>query len=395
MISPSLRFAAACSYLPSGSNAFARQGEILNASLKTRLSPDACWYQIRRHRIYVLAQEILKRHERLSVLGEHAATLTARSQKVRSQSLMVAAETQRLESVLSNAGITHHILKGPRLAQKLYADSGMRHSRDIDVIIHPDQLLAALALFRSHGWQWPNSDLWFSSKAYLKLAKSQFWHVPLVHPRFRLTIEAHWRFEHIRNPVAETKWWTHWDSKSELVTSAEALHLVLHGSNHAWSRMKWLGDLRTLIDRQPRIWAYSLPLASELGLSSALAQAILLLERLYEVEPDSTGSHLIAHHSEAEYLARFAISSLAGEASDGKWSTRQHLSLLRYGHCLNHRHGIQARFSELLSVCLLRPYDLVNWRLPLFFLFSLPILRWTGFIRRRWTFFDKLPQSRM
>jgi hypothetical protein len=148
--------------------------------------------------------------------------------------------------------------------------------------------------------------------------------------------------------------------------------------------MKWLGDIRALIDRQPAIWQESLPLAKELGLLPMLGQTLLLMEWLYDVPPDATGRKLMASEAEAETLAQFAMQTLTRKASAGKWSLQEHLELRRYGRSIARRHGIRTRLLDFLSLCFLHPGDLLKWKLPPVFLFALPALRVTGFIRRRW-----------
>ncbi len=382
LVTPALRFAAACSYLPFTPGSAHQQAELLSQSLESLLHPDILWDQICRHRIFALADAVLTRNQCRSVLGEHESALKKRVQQVRLQAFILTAEAARFSKLLSQNGITHHLLKGPQLSEKLYGDLGLRHGRDIDIIIEPSQLTAGLAVLKAAGWDWPNSELWFSSSVYRRLARSQFWHVSPVHPEYKSIIEVHWTFEHLRAAKMEAKWWAHWDSSGPVVSSAEALYLCLHGASHAWSRMKWLGDIRALLDRQPAIYGQSLPLAKELGLLPILAQALLLLEWLYGFKPDAS-SRVIASERKAEPLAHFALQTLTRKASAGAWSISEHLQLLRYGHSIARRHGIRARFLDFLSVCFLHPGDLLQWRSAPLLLFMLPALRVTGFIWRR------------
>ncbi len=361
-----------------------QQAELLSQSLESHLHPDILWDQICRHRIFALSDAVLSRHQCRSVLGEHDPTLKKHAQQARLQAFILSAEAARLSQLLSRNGITHHFLKGPQLSAKLYGDLGLRHGRDIDMIIEPRQLTTALAVLKAAGWEWPNSALWFSSHTYRRLAESHFWHVSPVHPEYKSVIEVHWTFEHLRTPGMESKWWAHWDSSGSAVSSVEALYLCLHGASHAWSRMKWLGDIRALLDRQPGIYAESLPLARELGLLPLLAQTLLLLEWLYGFAPDASSRQVISSQREAEPLAQFAVQTLTRKASAGAWSISEHWELLRYGRSIARRHGIRARLLEWLSVCFLHPGDLLHWRSPPLLLCMLPALRVTGFIRRRW-----------
>jgi hypothetical protein len=182
----------------------------------------------------------------------------------------------------------------------------------------------------------------------------------------------------------EAKWWAHWDAGGSDVSPAEALHLCLHGASHGWSRMKWLGDLQTLVERQPGIWTEARPLAKELGLLSTLAQAFLLLEWLYGITPDTTCRQIVAGEAEAEPLARFALQMLTRTAVLADWSVEEHLRFFRYQRCLARRYGFRARLLATLSAHFIRTGDVLQWSLPSFLLWALPLTRVAGFIQRRW-----------
>jgi hypothetical protein len=319
-----------------------------------------------------------------SALGQHDAALAKRAVQTKLQALTLSAEAEWFSALLANHGIIHHILKGCQLSRKLYGDLAMRHSRDIDVILEPRQLTEGLKVLKMAGWNWPNAERWLSGGPYRQLAESQLWHLTPTHPQYKSIVEIHWRFERINGSAREATWWAHWPTAGTEVSPAEALHLCLHGASHGWSRMKWLGDLRTLLDRQPRIWAESLPLAKELGLLPTLAQALLLLEWLYDVAPDAASRQVVASQPEAEPLAKFALRMLTGSPELTEWTAAQHLQFFCYQRSLDRRHGVRARLWATLSFYFIRSGDLLEWSLPSFLLCALPLIRVKGFIKRRW-----------
>jgi len=378
-----LRFAAASSYLPSTPEGLVRQRELLCQALEGGLTPDTLWEQICRHRTYALADQVLSRLQMRSALGQHDAALSQRAQQTKLRALALSAEAGRFSRLLASHGIRHHILKGPQISKKLYGDPGLRHSRDIDVIVDPRQLIDCLKVLKTAGWDWPNAERWLASRPYRLLAKSQLWHLVLKHPQCKSLIELHWRFEHIRSPAMETAWWAHWEADGSEVSPAEALHLCLHGASHGWSRMKWLGDLRTLLDRQPEIWLRCRPLAKELRLLPVLAQVLWLLEWLYDVTPDETSRQIMASEPQAERLARFALDKLTETAELSEWSVGDHLRFFSYHHCLARRCGVGARIEAALSPWFIRSGDLLEWRWPAPLLCALPLVRLIGFLQRR------------
>jgi hypothetical protein len=162
------------------------------------------------------------------------------------------------------------------------------------------------------------------------------------------------------------------------------LHLCMHGASHGWNRMKWLGDLRTLLERQPAIWTQSWPLAKSLGLLPALAQALLLLEWLYDITPDEAHRQIIGSQPEAEALALFALAQLTAKVEQPEESVAERLNFLRYGLGMARRHGLSTTLSATLSALLVNSDDLLNWNSPSLLLCALPLARLANVIQRRW-----------
>jgi hypothetical protein len=389
---PALRFAAACSYLPSTADGLAGQRELLRQSLASGLPPASVWEQICRHRIFAPADQVLSRHGWRSALGPYDADVRKCAQQSRLQALTLSAEAGQFSALLASHSIRHHILKGSPLSRKLYGDLGLRQCRDIDVIVEPRQLIECLKALRNAGWDWPNAERWFASRSYRLLAKSQLWHVAVTHPQYKSVIEVHWSFEHVRSGAMEAKWWAHWDANRSEVSPAEALHLCLHGASHGWKRMKWLGDLRTLQDRQPDIWQQCRPSAKELRLQAVLAQALLLLQRLYDVEPDAASREIVSSEPQAEGLARFALDKLTGKAEESECTVGEQRGFLRYQRSLARRHGAGARLAAALSAYFIGQIDLLEWRLPAYLLCVLPLVRLKGLLQR-WRWLDHNPPS--
>lgn len=65
------------------------------------------------------------------------------------------------------------------------------------------------------------------------------------------------------------------------VDEAEFLYLIHHGSRQYWFRLKWLGDILAISERQPNLWQSCQPLAEILGPQNALVQAVTLIQWLW------------------------------------------------------------------------------------------------------------------
>jgi hypothetical protein len=154
---PALRFAAASSYLPSTPEALRRQRELLCQSLESGLPPDRVWEQICRHRTFALSDQVLSRHGLRSALGQHDSVLAKSARQAQLQALTLGAEAGRFSGLLASHGISHRLLKGTQVSKKLYGDAGLRHSRDIDLIVEPCQLMNGLKVLKAASWDWPNA----------------------------------------------------------------------------------------------------------------------------------------------------------------------------------------------------------------------------------------------
>jgi len=85
---------------------------------------------------------------------------------------------------LERAGIRALSLKGSVLARELYGDVGLRSAGDIDILVAPEQLPAAVEVVRTMGW---THDAPASRPAPLPVL-----HETLVHPSLP-RVELHWR----------------------------------------------------------------------------------------------------------------------------------------------------------------------------------------------------------
>jgi Uncharacterised nucleotidyltransferase len=92
----------------------------------------------------------------------------------------------RVMAMLADAGIRSSVLKGPLMGEALYGDAGRRLSSDIDLLVAPEQLLAAVEVVRGLGYG-PPTD-------YVQEDGLPLLHFVMVHERGELPpVELHWR----------------------------------------------------------------------------------------------------------------------------------------------------------------------------------------------------------
>jgi len=164
-------------------------------------------------------------------------------------------ESLHLAGVLETAGIGAIWLKGWPLAEQLYGATGMRQSNDIDLLVDPDDRVAAARCLRDAGYV-PDQE--HSLRARLighPAVRAECKDVQFLHAETGMAVELHWRTSHFRA-------WPELRDLSEqpvslpgvtggrpiLVPGAlgQLVFLAEHGQQHLYSRLKWLLDIARL-----------------------------------------------------------------------------------------------------------------------------------------------------
>ncbi|MGQ3477920.1 nucleotidyltransferase domain-containing protein [Paenibacillus sp. TY11] len=213
--------------------------------------------------------------------------------------LHLQAEAGRLTRLLVAHGIRVLMLKGPALAQQLYGDVSMRTSKDIDLLIAPDDMDEAEHWMKEAGYR--------SKSGEVRVLGSWKWkdhHASFLHPQKRVEIELHWRlhpdgggepsFDELWNcrqmgkaagasrmvPLASADNRTAMTScMYTLGSEHQFLYLSAHGARHGWFRLRWLVDIDRLAVRDVN-WEALLPLLRRYGGLPAGGQAWALAAAL-------------------------------------------------------------------------------------------------------------------
>jgi hypothetical protein len=118
--------------------------------------------------------------DEFATLVEHAIDLG------RHRGALLQLISTRAMAALANAGIRSTPLKGPILGEAIYGDLGRRLSGDIDLLVAPEQLDAAVEVIRGLGYGAPADHVGRNGLPLL--------HFALVHERRELPpVELHWR----------------------------------------------------------------------------------------------------------------------------------------------------------------------------------------------------------
>ena len=219
-----------------------------------------------------------------------ARELSLHAQKNSLRSVLLEAESVRLQHALAASDIPSMILKGAAVAQLAYGKQDLKQARDIDILVAPAHAQASLRLLEGLGYErvspaGPLNEM--QHRVLFNYGKE----LELAHSINRLTVELQWRLS--ANPLLLKN--IDADSPAQDVLLADGSHLrtlarddnfaylCVHGALHSWSRLKWLADLNAIIagvDDAGIVRLYRHAQAKGAGLCAG--QALLLRHRLFD-----------------------------------------------------------------------------------------------------------------
>lgn len=361
------------------------QDRAIRAALNSGLDWDEYLTLVERHRTPALSWETLKRVSEADLPAPVRQALQQRSAACRMQAMRLTSLLMQVLKDFNQAGIPLIPLRGPLLSLELYGDFGIRHSRDIDIMVALGDMSRAQARLEEMGWR-VHLRPTFSprhTEVFLRINH----HVVYWHPLQRCLLELHWRTQWETLDRTAGQWARStalvWNDLSYRALSPVdlALHLCEHGSGHAWGRSKWLGDLARMYVANYVDWNEAYRTACAVGVENSLLQCLCLLKELHGL-PVPEALREAAGRLPALLLDRVAMCMLAPtevHLTPFLARSRRMVLRLRYEGLLRPRRSWRQAFTEV-AYC---SPDFELLRLPdhLFWLYVLlrPILvvwRW-------------------
>lgn len=254
-----------------------------------------------------------------------AHTLALSAQKQAQRNLAFAAETAKLYQVFASSAVPVIFFKGVVTALSVYGDIGVRHSKDIDLLVSPEQIADAGALLEKLGYHRiePPPTLNASQLKALRSVCKDYVYVGKSDPS--LQIELHWRL--FNNPVfmaalsGKTAGKTVALSENiNLPTFTDDDHfsyLCAHGAAYGWCRLKWLADIGAMlsaasVEEIKRL----LHSATVAGAGRAAAQALLLCENLLGLKLEEGFAASLRRDIKVCWLKNLALTAMTrGQAA--------------------------------------------------------------------------------
>jgi hypothetical protein len=222
---------------------------------------------------------------RSDLVGEAAMEHLARTRaRVRNDNLLLIARAEQALGALLDAGIVPVALKGLDLLHRVYENFDERTLDDVDLLIRPNQLSAAVAALEAQGWEPPPEP---KRTHYIRSSH----HLPMRSPGpVTVDFEIHWNLAqemryrideqglHARAVPLEI------GGRSVLRMDDHDLvaHLLLHHFTHYFDRrLKWAIDLE-MISRDPRFdWAVVVERTRSWGATAVVGASLLHLHKMF------------------------------------------------------------------------------------------------------------------
>jgi len=317
--------------------------------------------------------------------------LAARAQRIARQTLLLAAETIRLQRIFAAAGIPMISLKGSALAQLAYGRLTLKHGRDIDILVPPEHALAGMALLEASGYTLRDPAPEMSEaqrRAFVAHGREAEF---TTQSDGGLRVELHWRlFDNALllrgidaySPVLEVPV----SDGQAIRTFTEAdlfAYLCVHGATHSWSRLKWLADFAALIATRPgteivRLYRH----AQARGAGLCAGQALTLARDLLDLRLPPVIEAELAGHRRVQRLVTLAREAMIGvdaatEPDLGPAAlTRTLLTRFLLGQGLAF-YAAQCRFVGVAIA------DVIRFPLPPTLYFLYPVMRFPSWVWRR------------
>lgn len=281
-LSNEFRLALACAAWPPSQ----RRVEAVRSAVRAGIDWPKFCRVVRRQRIWGLVHDGLTRAG--AAVPPQAEEIAARASQLARDNLAMAAETIHLQRAFDAAGIAACFFKGATLAQLAYGGLGLRHARDLDLLVEEDKAQAAHALMEQLGYRRDRPPPGISPQLF-RLWLDTARDFEFVHAKSGIRVELHWRLQD--NPYLQTGISMASPMRPVQIATGGAVrtfgeaplfaYLCAHGAWHGWSRLKWLADIGALLAGKSEAEITALVKAAQGG--RAVDQALLLCERLFGV----------------------------------------------------------------------------------------------------------------
>ena len=210
------------------------------------------------------------------------------SRRILFQQMNAHADLVALADRLGAAGVPWLMVKGPVLAELSYAQPEQRPYGDLDVLVSPGSLRAAVAALEAGGWV-------VLDRNWTLALHRMVGELHLTGPLGTL-VDLHWSLQNRESRRRQVRVGTSTLFERGTTVTLRGLavrtlspadtlvHLCLHAAGDGADRLMHLADIAALLPDRPDGWAEVLVTAQEWGVGEAMA--IVLQRTAYELDVD-------------------------------------------------------------------------------------------------------------
>lgn len=185
-----------------------------------------------------------------SAPGDFWQALNRSCSEIAGRNLALGKELIRVSAHLRNRHINHLVFKGPLLGQMLYETVSLRPSRDIDLLVRPQQTEAAFAALAEIGFEDKDRLDHHQRVASIRFSSEQCF------AKAGIEVDLHWRLvpRHVERSLDDQVMWERATAAKlfdaflpTLAPEDNFVALCLHAGEHAWSQISLFCDLAQLL----------------------------------------------------------------------------------------------------------------------------------------------------
>ncbi|MBU1706188.1 nucleotidyltransferase family protein, partial [Patescibacteria group bacterium] len=207
-------------------------------------------FYVRWHRLGNFVHSALEKYPD-PVPPEIAERLKNETEKGKFRIMKLSQELVLLTKIFQQKEIDIISVKGPLLSKRIFGDMCMRPSRDLDLLIPPDEIETAGKILESAGYRMINPKHKPSGR-FMDYFVKHYSDFEYLHPEHNIIVELHWKL--FNNSYLYPSGFSDLSGRAitdrfggteiKVLSDEDALlHLFLHGTWHNWMRLFWLYDI--------------------------------------------------------------------------------------------------------------------------------------------------------
>jgi len=229
------------------------------------------------------------------------------------KTLQMTGELVNVLKAMEEEGIRVVVLKGFPLGYRLYGNLALRPSRDLDILVWPEDVDEAIKVVEKMGYQRRHLSSAVTSTRLRTWMKTNH-HIEYWHREREICLELHWRLGHYGYEIPLNKLE---NSLVQIMISGQSVYilgmeellifLILHGAIHAWFQLKWLCDVEVMLRQGRFSWDRLYLLSKHLGFEAMLKQALILAHHLLQAPVPDTILKNALNDQKAMNLVKMAV----------------------------------------------------------------------------------------